>query len=340
LFLFFVVAICWASSSEEADLHGRRGGSFLSTTGSFALSSGSRAGNSERTTFLGDDDQDDSIDIEDIAIPPNFSEEEAHERVTKAFATKQSREGKARSTVLDASPEVPGHGASKASSHKGGDSEHDKKSEPDGLLKDADHSAEASQGTMKGGVDPLAHLNPKEWPACKTDAHGNARDLCQSWGSGKDLQISHYGDSNHWCHRTMLKATGGKFLKSDGSNMAVPEKVINRIKNVKGDEGISGGPTVPWDKSNTFIARRSGVTQVPQMNTHTSYFVCGCWHTVCNYGDVDVWKLSQAQRYKKFSETARCCSYRTIYGCYSDWTKKWSPQCKDEPPFVMLTVHE
>ena len=49
-------------------------------------------GNSEsKAAFLGDDDQDDSI--EDILIPSDVSEEEAHERITKSFAKKQSSKG-------------------------------------------------------------------------------------------------------------------------------------------------------------------------------------------------------------------------------------------------------
>merc|ERR1712227_1088051 len=106
LFLLAACAIFSASSSEDTDLFGRRGGhGGMSATGSFAISAGNRAGNSENTVaFMGDAEQDDSF--EDIVIPSDVSEMEAINRVRKAFAKKQSSEGKKRATVLDASAQL------------------------------------------------------------------------------------------------------------------------------------------------------------------------------------------------------------------------------------------
>merc|ERR1719473_2465354 len=84
--LFVVLAVY--SVAEELEMGRRGGGGFLSTTGSFTLSS-NRGGNSE--AFLGDiaeEDVDSNADLSELVIPRDVEESEAHEIVNKAYAKK------------------------------------------------------------------------------------------------------------------------------------------------------------------------------------------------------------------------------------------------------------
>merc|ERR1719473_1046040 len=90
--LFVVLAVY--SVAEELEMGRRGGGGFLSTTGSFTLSS-NRGGNSE--AFLGDiaeEDVDSNADLSELVIPRDVEESEAHEIVNKAYAKKLEPEGK------------------------------------------------------------------------------------------------------------------------------------------------------------------------------------------------------------------------------------------------------
>merc|ERR1719238_821095 len=94
--LFVVLAVYSVAEELEMGRRGGGGGGFLSTTGSFTLSS-NRGGNSE--AFLGDiaeEDVDSNADLSELIIPRDVDESEAHEIVNKAYAKKLEPEGKAQ----------------------------------------------------------------------------------------------------------------------------------------------------------------------------------------------------------------------------------------------------